>query len=278
MRPASFLKPNIERENMAKRLSPAQISMAKKLEAQALRAAVKSGIAVARPETGPVATAYELLRAQMGEQMRELKDIQSTEGKIARKAQMLADYDDHIDTVILTAEEEGKALQDEVFVRLMIWHFDVASKNFDHYPRAFELAGHVLQFGLQLPENFKRTPAALIREMVADAAQEALNIASPEDAAPFPLEVLQKVEQLTHGYDIVDVVGAKMHKAIGLLLARRAKAVEGGATDGPAGGLRAAREEAVKHLRRAMELNKTIGVKRDIEQLDRALAKTPADA
>ena len=258
--------------------SPAQISMARKLEAQALRAAVNSNVAVARPETGPVASAYDLLRAQLGEHMAELKGIQSTEGKIARKAEILADYDDHIDTVILTAEEEGKALQDEVFVRIMIWHFDVASKAFDHYPRAFELAAHVLRFGLQLPENFKRTPAALIREMVADAALDALAIAAPDDGAPFPVEHVQTVERLTALYDIVDIVGAKMNKAMGLLFARRAKAIEAGDTDGPAGALRAARAEGLTCLRRALELDKKIGVKKDLEALERALGKSEPDA
>lgn len=258
------------------RLSPSMRHLAKIREAQAIRAAVNSKIAAPRPETGPMATAYDLLRQQLGEHMRELKEIESTEGKISRKSQILSDYDDHIDTVILTAETEGKGLQDEVFVRLMIWHFDVASKDFTAYPRAFELAEHVLRFGLTLPDNFRRSPAALIRELVADAALDALAIAAPDDLNPFPIEVLQKVEEITALFDIVDIVSAKLNKALGLLFMRRARAIEGGETDGPAGGLRAAREEALKCLKRALELDKKIGVKKDIEAMERALSKSDA--
>lgn len=258
------------------RLSPAQACRARKLEAMAIRKAANSKVAIERPETGPAANAYDLLRQQLGEHMRALSEIESVENKIAYKADMLAEFDDHIDTVILTAQEEGKALQDEVFVRLMIYHLDVASVDYDHYPRAFELADHVLKFGLKLPDNFRRSPAALIRELVGDAADAALTVADLTDYAPFPIEILLKVEQMTATFDIVDVVTAKLNKALGRLFALRAKAIDGGATDGPAGGLRAAREEALKRLKRALELKNNIGVKDDIRTLERALKNSDA--
>lgn len=261
---------------MVRKLSPSQKHLNRILAQKALANAPTNGLAVARPATGQMATAYDLLRAQLGEHMAELKGIQARERKIARKIEILPEYYDHIKQVLTLARDENKALQDEVFVRLMIWHLDAAEVDHSLYHPAFDMAEHVLKYDLEMPGNFRRSAATLILEAVAEPALKSISLAGADEVEPFPIAVLDLFEALTHGHDIIDQVTAKLNKALGLLYARKAKAIEAGHTDGPAGGLRAAREEALKRLRRALELDEGIGVKKDIEALTRALNKMDA--
>jgi hypothetical protein len=245
-----------------RKLSPAQRHLQQKLTAMSIAKAKSSLIAVERPATGPEASAYALLRAQMGEDMRRLHDIQSTDLKIEAKHEMLPTYQDHIDTVLLTSEETGKAVQDEVFVQLMIWHFDCGL-----FDRALDMAEHVLRFGLKLPERFRRTAAVAVVDMVADAALSAI-----EQNQSFDIEVIRRTGSLTSAYDVVNEAKAKLHKAAGILFMGLAeKAAEN--TDGPAGAVPAAQEEALRHLREVLRLGGS-GVTTRIKSLESALTKS----
>jgi len=250
-----------------RKLSPATLHLMRKQAAALIASAPSNSIAAERPEAGPEASAYALLRAQMGEDMRRLHDIQSTDLKIVAKREMLPTYADHIDTVLLTSEETGKAVQDEVFVQLMIWHFDCGE-----FARALDMAAHVLKFGLKLPVRFRRTAAVAVVDMVADAALSAI-----EQGQTFDLDILRRTASVVHGHDIVNEAMAKLHKATGILFIELAeKAVEN--TDGPAGAVRAAQEQALNHLREVLRLGGT-GVTTRIRSLESELKKsapTPA--
>jgi hypothetical protein len=247
--------------------SPAARHKARVLAAQAIsRAGAASGIdrlAPPRPEDGPEATAYNLLLIQLDADRRRLSEIASTAKKIEAKRDMLSAYDAHIEGV-LTAEGAGKAVQDEVFVTLMIWHIDVGA-----YARALVMAEYVLKNGLVLPDRFNRNAQTLVVEDIAEAALRAT--AGDED---FDIEILAHTLTLAQPYDIHDFVLAKLRKAIGLQMLRRAESMEADA-DGPAGGPQAARAAALEMLTFAQRLNPQAGVKKEIERLRQALKKNP---
>ncbi len=251
-------------------LSPAQKH---RLKVQTVLIAVRSGsignetVAPARPEAGEEASAYALLRAEFGEDLRRLHDIESTELKIETKREMFPKYLDHIDAVLDIALETGAAVQDEVFANLMIWAFDIGE-----FRQALDMAEHVLTYGLTLPERFARSPATLIVEEMAEGTQKLFDRDEPVD-----LNLLQRTLTLSEGRDVFDGVRAKLHRIYGLALARHADSIEGDA-NGPAGAQKAARAEALKHLRRALQLNPKIGVKKNADVLERQLKKEiPAD-
>src|SRR5690349_3085935 len=94
--------------------------------AAALAAAASASPAAKIPETGPVATAYELMRAKLGQDLAQLREIQSIEKKIECKRTLLPSYDPWIEGVLTAAEQEGsRGVQDEVLVQIMIWRIDV---------------------------------------------------------------------------------------------------------------------------------------------------------
>lgn len=259
---------------MTRRLSPSQIDLNRILAAKASRdATLSSGIAPTRPASGPIASAYGLLRQQLGEHLAEIKLIKGTSKKIARKRELLPEYDDHLNAVLDAAEAEGKALQDEVFAYLTLWYIDCASVDWTLYDRAFDLVDHVMTYGLDSPEAFRRDMGNLLLENVCDPALTAIALATPDEAEPFPIALLTEIETLTAKADHIDEVLSKLNKALGLLYLRKAQKIESGETDGPAGGLQAARSEALKRLRTALELNQSCGVKQDFDKLKKAIAK-----
>jgi|GEM_PF-2607826 len=262
---------------MTRRLSPSQIHLNRILAAQTLRhATLNAGVASARPDKGPAASAYSRLRQQLGEHIAEIKLIKGTAKKIARRRELLPLYDDHLNAVLDAAESEGKALQDEVFSWLTLWYIDCASVDATLYDRAFDLVDHVMTYGLNSPETFRRDMGNLLLENVCDPALTAIALATDDEPEPFPIHVLTEIETLTSKADHIDEVLAKLNKALGLLYLRKARRIENGDTDGPAGGLQAARSEALKRLRAALELNPSCGVKQDYDKLKRLMAKSDA--
>ena len=224
-----------------------------------------SAVQVASPAAqrrGAAATEYELQRARLGVDLRRLHELQSVERKIELKRDLLPGYADWVEGVL--ASEAGT--EDDILTHIMIWRLDVGD-----FAGAMPLARYVLRHGLTLPERFSRTAPTLICEEIADAALKALG--QDQD---FDLALLRDVEILVIDADIYDQVRAKLEKAIGLCLARAADAIQPDA-DGPAGARRGAQEHALKHLRRASELDKTAGVKKRIEKLEREIrASAPA--
>ncbi|AUW59449.1 terminase [Sphingobium sp. SCG-1] len=247
-------------------LSPAARHRIETLARLAAEKSDSEGIAAPRPETGAEATEYELIMQQLGNDMRQLSDIQSQELKIEAKRAMVASYADHVAGALHAADATGKAVQDEILVTMMIWNFDIGAWDY-----ALLLAEHVLRYRLTLPDRFKRTAATMIAEEVAEGAFAAFRIDTD-----FPLDVLQRALGLTEGYDMPDQVRAKLNKAIALQLLRVATAAEEKG-DGPAGGPTAARRQALAHFQRALSLDSKVGVKKDIEKLTALLNKAPPE-
>ena len=237
--------------------SPAALLKQAKLARLAIASGTAATIAPERADTGPAATEYELLLAAFGEDLRRLKDIQSTEGKIEAKRQMIDRYLPHVDATLAAAEEAGTAVQDELLVNIMIWCLDVGDCT-----RGLDIAEHVLRFGLRLPERFLRSPATLIAEEIAEAALRAEKV-----DRDFEIGTLQRAEELTSGHDMPDVVKAKLQKALGLHFLRIASKADENPETTPAGAPRAARATALAYLKRALELDRKIGVIKEIERV-----------
>lgn len=220
-------------------------------------------VASGEVRSGPAATEYELMRARLGVDLRRLKEIQSIEKKIELKRELLPAYSDWILGVLMA----NTGAQDDILVQIMIWHLDCG--NFDV---ALKLAIYVLHYKLELPERFDRTAGTLIAEEIAEAALKAFAAGSEFDAA-----ILDQVELLTEDHDMPDQVRAKLFKARAIHADRAATALDP-AADGPAGQRQAGFANALDLYRRAYALDTGIGVKKDMDRMERELKKlTPPD-
>ncbi|TMJ19038.1 MAG: terminase [Alphaproteobacteria bacterium] len=245
------------------------MSLARRHRDRCLATASAAAAALApeqRGPEGPEATAYELMRAQLGQDLAKLREIQSTEGKIGLKCDLIPNYYAWCAGVLDAVAAEGATgAQDDVVAQIMIWAIDV-----EDYRLALDLAAYVLRWKVELPSRFERTAGCVVAEQIAENALKTLGAG---DA--FDLAVLLEADDLTAGEDMPDQVRAKLAKAIGLELARAADAIEAGA-DGPAGAKRAATEGAISRLRRALELDPKAGVKKQVERLERERIKLAA--
>lgn len=191
------------------------------------------------PERPASANAYELTLAQLAEHRRQLKQVQSIERKIEAKRLMLPDYAPWVEGV-LKADNGG---QDDVLMTVMIWRVDTGD-----LASALPIAEYALRHGLTMPDQYERTVACLITEEAAELALKQLANGEPADLA-----ALTRIEAITAEADMPDEVRAKLCKAMGYALRD---------TDPTA---------ALGHLRRAVDLNDKVGVKKDIERIEREM-------
>lgn len=236
-----------------------------------LSATQAEGAAPAR--SGAAATEYELLRAELGNDLRRISEIQSFEAKAALRRELAPKYDAWIEGVL--AGDSGTP--DDILTWNMIWRID-----FGAYDAALPLARYVVRHKLTLPDRFDRTAPTLICEEIADAALKRLG-QGPDDNTDADergfmtamLTTLGDVDQIVDGCDIFDQVRAKHEKAQGLTLIRLVDLTPSDA-DGAAGWRRASQERAASHLRRALTLDSTVGVKKVLEKLEREMKKAQA--
>jgi len=187
---------------------------------------------------------YHFMLAKLFEDYRRLKSVQSVERKIAIKREILPDYAAYVDGVL----EGGQGAQDEIVTRVMLWRIDIGDID-----GALSIGRYALRHGLEPGDQFQRSTAAIL---VEEAADQALALG---DDDPSLLAALQEIERLTEGADMHDQIRAKLHKALG-------------------NAHRAEREpqEALTHFQRALALNDRVGVKKDIEKLERELKQQNA--
>ncbi|WP_413615761.1 phage terminase small subunit [Halomonas cupida] len=204
-----------------------------------------------KPQTGQQ---YELFATALWEARQALKGIKSVEAKVARKRELLPQFAPYVDGVL----SAGAGAQDDVLVTVMLWRLDVGD-----IAGALTIAEYAIEHGLDTPDRFERDTASLVAEQVAEEALKQLQANRDEgeasdsgDAAAHLVMHLVTAEALTRDADMHDQVRAKLHKALGYAYRDKGNSLD----------------EALKHLRRALELNDKVGVKKDIEQLER-LAK-----
>ncbi|MBU1605772.1 MAG: terminase [Alphaproteobacteria bacterium] len=240
---------------------------------RAANSAALPGKRPAAPQRSREVTEYENRRAELGEDLRSLKEIQSIEAKIARKADLLPKYDDWCAGVLeaaAAAQAEDKRIEtDDILVQTMVWAIDCADAE-RAVPRAAVVIGH----GMELPTRFERTAGCMIAEEFAETAMKALQL--DETSVP-PLAPFLTIEELTEGEDMPDQVRAKLHRAIGEVILRAADVAPEG-DQGPAGGKRAAITAAIGKFKRALQLDSKAGVKKLIEARERQLRDLEATA
>lgn len=194
------------------------------------------------------ANAYELMLAKLTEDRRRLHDLQSLERRAEVKREILPDYAAWVDGAI--AGDHG--VQDDVLMTVMVWRVDSGD-----LAGALKIAAYALKHKLAMPDQYKRSTGCLIAEEFADAALRGAAI------PPEMTEQLQAAADLTASADMPDEVRAKLLKAIGYGLAQAAEAYPD------------QRHELMKQardtLKRALVLHDKVGVKKDIERLEREI-------
>jgi hypothetical protein len=210
------------------------------------------------PTTGPVASEYALLLAALGQDLASLRAIQSVERKIQAKSGMIGRYR----AWVAGALASDPPVQDDIVGTMLVWAIDIGD-----WPLALELGDHVLAANLGLPERYKRSPAVLLAEEIAESALRV--------ATAVPRAVLEETLALTADHDMPDQVRAKLHKALGLAFQAEAEAFDPEAESQRAGGKRALVDAALDHTSRALVLDQHAGVKKVIERLNADLKKLP---
>lgn len=191
------------------------------------------------------ASAYELMLLKLDADRRRLKEVQSVEAKAELKRKLLPDYAPWVEAAITA----GKGARDEVLMTVMLWRIDAGD-----YGGALDIAEYALPYQLAMPDRYQRTTATTLVEEVADAAKRAR-----DGKQAFDLATLQRAAGLTADEDMHDQVRAKLHKEIGLLQIGHDNA------------------SALQQLQRATQLHDKVGVKKEIERLEREL-KNPGGA
>lgn len=191
------------------------------------------------PEPAGHANAYELMLARLAEHRRQLKQLQSVERKIEAKRTMLPDYAPWIEGVL----QGGRGGQDDVLVTVLVWMIDVGD-----LAGALLLAEYALEHGLTMPDHYQRGIACVVAEEFAEAALKQIAAGVSVDA-----EALRQACILTAEHDMPDEARAKLLKAIGYAERETSPA------------------EALCHLKAALQLHDKVGVKKDIERLEREL-------
>ncbi|OAV00211.1 MULTISPECIES: phage terminase small subunit [Moraxella] len=159
------------------------------------------------------ATVYELMLRQLANDKHRLKQVQSTELKIALKSQIIADYLSYAQGVV--ASDSG--VQDEVLMYTLVWLIDLRQ-----YSDALPIAYYAIKHNLIMPDAFKRTITTLIVEEIADNELKLIKSGQPVD-----IQTLESLHEFISGTDAVidmpDPVRAKLYLAIGKHYLARAK-------------------------------------------------------
>lgn len=221
-------------------------------------AAAPTGPAPASPARAPSSPATQLA-AQMAlrftHDIRRLKEIRSTDGKVAAKREMLPAYADWVKGLLDAGAGAMPGIAGEILPTCMVWLIDVGA-----YEDALVLAEFVLRHRIPLPARYQRDAPSVIVEEIAN---KALKAQGANEA--FPLDVLDQVEAMTAGLDLHDEIRAKLCKAIGVERLDRAE-------DMPAEESRDALAATLATLKEAARLNPRVGVKDRVKRVEKLLA------
>lgn len=191
---------------------------------------------------------YNQMLLMLEQHRRHLKRIQSMQGKAELKRQFLPQYAPWVAGVL----QHGHGGQDDVLMFVMLWRIDAGD-----YDGALDIADYALHYRLAMPQGHERTTGCVVAEEIAEAAKRGYTAKSP-----LPLPVLRRTADLTESQDMPDKVRAELYKWLGY--SQRDNNLP---------------QPAYASLLRALDLNTHVGVKKDVEQLDRLLKQslhTPA--
>ena len=203
---------------------------------QAAASAARSG----GEDMAGASTIYEHMMVQLEAHKAELKAVKSLKLKAVKKAEFIPIYTAYVDGILAANEN----VQDDVVMTIFVWALDARD-----FELALRIAEWALEHDISPPPNFERSVAAILAEEVAE------NALSDLDKLPEYFDVLESVLELVVDADMPDQVKAKLYKAFGFAH-----------TD---------EDPNFAHnlLKQALDFNPKIGVKRQIEALERRIKK-----
>lgn len=198
------------------------------------------------------ATQYELMLMQLSEDKRRLTAVQSMEKRAALKLELLPIYSPWVSGVI--AGNQG--LQDDVLMTVMVWNIDAGN-----LADALPIADYAIKHGLKMPDQYKRTTAVVVAEEIADHYLKAYAANGSVD-----FNLIKKTIDITAQQDMPDEVQAKLFKVLGYAILTNENLVPETYLDD------AIRLNAVlQSFTRALALHDKVGVKKDIESIEREI-------
>lgn len=194
---------------------------------------------------------YELMCSKLIQDQQRLKSILSIQGKIEVKREILRDYLPWVNAAL----EANKGAQDRVLTTVMVWSIDTGE-----YQLALAIAAYCLTHGLSLPDQYQRTLPTLLLDEIPGA------FLSGQAPTSNGLDILRQVETLTQEYDAPDQARAKLYKALGYAVIGKVSS-----DFDPESLSLSQAEQALGYLNKAVSLFSSIGVKKDIERIERRI-------
>lgn len=207
------------------------------------RKAAEQRQTAASPATRADATAYELMLAKLATDRRRLHDIQSIERRAEVKRELLPEYVPWVEGAL----KGNQGVQDDVLMTIMLWRIDVGDLE-----GALDIAAYAIEHKLAMPDQYKRSTGCLIAE---EFAEYALRLKGGIDKATTGW--LMAAGDVTANEDMPDEVRAKLLKAVGYGLAASESIDD--------------KRIAVDIFKRALALHEKVGVKKDIERIEREI-------
>lgn len=186
---------------------------------------------------------YELHAHALYEARRTLKTIKSIQAKIEKKRELLPEFMPYINGVL----SEGNGAKDDVLMTMMVWCIDVGD-----FEKALEIGAYAVKHSIDTPDQYERDTVSILAEEIAEGVK--LQLAKEDANADALANVMARAVAIIGDADMHDEIKAKVHKYYGYAL-RAAEDPEG----------------ALDQLKQALSLNERIGVKQDIQQLERQL-------
>ncbi|MFI2817924.1 phage terminase small subunit [Vreelandella piezotolerans] len=186
---------------------------------------------------------YELHAHALYEARRTLKTIKSVQSKIDKKRELLPEFMPYINGVL----SEGNGAKDDVLMTMMVWCIDVGD-----FEKALEIGAYAVKHSIDTPDQFERDTVSILAEEIAEGVK--LQLAKEDHDADALANVMARAVAIIGDADMHDEIKAKVHKYYGYAL-RAAEDPEG----------------ALEQLKQALSLNERIGVKQDIQQLERQI-------
>lgn len=197
-------------------------------------------------------TIHEQLLAQLATHVQQLKNVQSMQRKLDMKKEFAPTYDAYIQAQL--AEEPAK--QDPILTQVMIWLADIGE-----YERAMEIALYAHEYQLDMPQRFNRDVSTWMTDTFADAAIAAEKAGATDGPT---LLMLKDISEATVDDDMPDEARAKLHKAMGVAY----QALDPDENEG-------CLVDALFHLNRALELDRSCGVKKRRDTLAKVVNAPP---
>ncbi|MBT2784825.1 MULTISPECIES: phage terminase small subunit [unclassified Halomonas] len=188
---------------------------------------------------------YELHARALYEATRTLKSIKSIQAKIEKKRELLPEFLPYIDGVL----SEGNGAKDDVLMTMMVWCIDVGD-----FEKALAIGAYAVKHNIDTPDRYARDTVSILAEEIAEGVKSAL--AKEGADADALANVMARAAAIVDGHDMHDEIKAKLHKAYGYALR---------AAEDP--------QSALAQLKEALALDERIGVKQDIQQLERLIKK-----